>query len=521
MPYDPNNPNPPYVDNNFRVIPRNQPSFDTDGSINDLDNPLFRQGLLTGEDSAQIEQRLNEQVTNAIMQSYEANRKSVLDKVLFYPESLGNVTARTYVDGHEAPRHSLKITILNYAGGNLVSKETKAAANSASANFSGSMKDFGNLEIGSGFSKLGSSIGAAYETVGSQLSNPEFYANESNNIQNRAASLSQPGMNPSAMINAAIKEGASETQKSAVQDQVKKFLNSNQGRDFATNYLTAESNKSAENLLIQSGLSDKIASKTAINSAVLPEGIESIIYLYATTENLNFQYTTKWNIQETSGAISDMQNIISNAMTQNNAGDAFKTLGYGLLESVGRSTLNVLAQAGEGGGLGAAATSALAKSGLAPAQNFEFLFDSVERRNFTVNVSFQPKSKYEVETVAKIIAAFKYYGLPSRPDNSPLLKVPCYFLLENLTYVENKGWIENLYLPKYKVCVLQNTSVKYDNNGSLITHAEYTTTNVGATYKAPIKIDLNLSFTEIQILTREDVPNPKEFFSGNLKNGHY
>jgi hypothetical protein len=218
-----------------------------------------------------------------------------------------------------------------------------------------------------------------------------------------------------------------------------------------------------------------------------------------------------------------MQNVLADAMEKNTFGDAFSTLGSGILESVGRSTLNVLKSEAEKNvsGFGAAATLALAKSGMAPAQNFEFLFDSVERRNFTVSVSFQPKSQKEVESVAKIITAFKHYGLPSRPKNSPLLKVPSYFLLENMTFDEKQGWVENLYLPKYKVCVLQNVGVNYDNNGALITHSKFRGTNTGATYKAPIKIDLNLSFTEIQILTREDVPSPKEFFNGNLENGHY
>jgi hypothetical protein len=152
------------------------------------------------------------------------------------------------------------------------------------------------------------------------------------------------------------------------------------------------------------------------------------------------------------------------------------------------------------------------------------LFDSVKRRSFGVNVKFVPKNENEGRSVAQIIASLKSYAHPERPNNSYFFRAPSVFLLENLTYVDDgRGWTENLYLPKYKVAALQSINVKYDQNGMLITHEELSSAvaSSGSTFKSPIKIEMDLAFDELNLLTREDITDPDKFFEGNSSVGYY
>jgi hypothetical protein len=202
---------------------------------------------------------------------------------------------------------------------------------------------------------------------------------------------------------------------------------------------------------------------------------------------------------------------IANLAENGDAGQAITDVGKSLIARILKQGIVPSSDAGR---------ALISKFGVAPAQNYEYMFENVGRRNFNFNTTFYPKNKKEIENTAKIINAFKYYSHPSRPDRSSLVRVPCVFLIENLTYVDGKGWTENLFLPKYKLCALLNTSVDYSQNGTLITHEDMFSSE--GTFKSPVKINMGLNFQEIHVLTREDIADPNKFFDGKKEqNGYY
>lgn len=376
--------------------------------------------------------------------------------ILFYPQALENVGPSTYSIDPEAPRHALKVTILDYFGSNLESKEQKAQA-SDSSNFN-----------------IGSTSRSIQETA-DQLRSNRLTQQALNNLQNDKNFVTTQSIAAGVGLIGGLLSGNVAPAVTAV-GAVTKFIT---------------------------------RSQTKINKEILPDDVKSIVYLYANGSNLDYTYKTTWSVTETTGMVTDLANAIETARSTGEFSE-------NMLESV-KASVSRLIQASDNN----IGNLFLSKLGSAPARNFEFLFDQVQRRNFTVNVTFQPRNEREIDSAAKIIQTFKHYSHPSRPKDSPMMKVPTAFILENLTYTENQGWIENLYLPRYKVCVLQGMNVNYGQNGHLVTHFDFVKSNAGGAFKAPVKFEMSLAFQEIQILTREDITAPDEFFKSNPRTGYY
>lgn len=498
MPFNPNIPPDLFLDENLRAVPLGQPG------LQDLDHPIYEY-VSNGEDSKQIEGRITDEVIQSLMDRDNAIRKSILEKMYFYPQSLGNITSKSYSEGFEVPRHMLKISILDYAGGNLLSKEGKRKLESVATAAMDS--NAGILD------KIGNTWNAAADAAKEIFANnPELYASEINNYQDRADQLNRGGLNK--MLNEMAKEGSTQNQVDHYKNAVKKFLDGPNAKDFAARYLTSADRAD----LVKQSMINEIASTTTMKTQMLPDEIKGIIYLYAAGDNLNYTYSTNWNAKEVAPGFAGVQNMMSELVETGSFGDAASNVASTLAAMILREGYD-----SKGTFAGAAYTpSILAKIGKAPAQNYEYLFDSVGRRNFAVNVTFYPKSENEMRNAAQIISALKYYSHPSRPERGALIKVPCIFMLENMSYVDGKGWQENLYLPKYKICALLNTTVNYSQNNQLVTHQEMVANNRGGTFKAPVKISLALNFQEMHVLTREDIPDPQKFFDSNMEvNGYY
>jgi len=506
LPYDPQNPNTPYIDTNLRSQVLGKPGIPDKPNLSGENDPFFDY-VARGEDSKQSVNPAVDEVVDALIKNYQSVHSSILNKIYYYPESLGNITSKSYVNGHEVPRNILKITILDYAGGNLITKEAKQKSLNfiqklMSGQFSG---DSSWEKFSSGWTELSD---VANDVL---LNNPNLYSSEINNFQDRANQYSQDFNN---VVSQAQKEGALNDARNQFREQAQKILSSGVGKEYVSKYLTSYDPQS-----VVKSMSDYVSARTTVSNKLLPDEVKNIIYLYATGENLNYNYSTNWNAKQQVDVIPNLQNIAANLAAGGGYLDAAKELGSTIAGEFIKSNLG-------NERYGTLVQSALAKIGVAPAQNFEFLFESVGRRSFTVNVNFYAKSQEEIRQAAKIISAMKYYSHPSRQNRSALVTVPCVFLLQNMTYAEDKQgggqWVENLYLPRYKICALLNTNVNYSQNGALITHQEFADIESGPTFKAPIKISLSMGFQEMQILTREDIPKPDDFFDANIqKNGYY
>ena len=121
------------------------------------------------------------------------------------------------------------------------------------------------------------------------------------------------------------------------------------------------------------------------------------------------------------------------------------------------------------------------------------LFESVDRRSFTYNFEFMPRSQKEVEEVYAIIRTLKRYALPSRALGGRFLDFPAEF---RVTYVNTDR--ENLYLYRIARCALTDITVKYGTN-------PFTTFKPDESGAAPTKIELKIGFSELEILTQERI----------------
>jgi len=126
-----------------------------------------------------------------------------------------------------------------------------------------------------------------------------------------------------------------------------------------------------------------------------------------------------------------------------------------------------------------------------PNPYIEYLFKGVDFRNFEFAFKLYPHSKAEAETIYQIVRLFRSAAYPSASStNDAMLGYPSEFEIE---YLYNGS--RNQYLNRFKRAVLTKVDVDYTSAGS------WTMTRDGF----PSQIELNLSFSEIQILVSNDI----------------
>lgn len=132
------------------------------------------------------------------------------------------------------------------------------------------------------------------------------------------------------------------------------------------------------------------------------------------------------------------------------------------------------------------------------------MYKSTKRRTFEFSFKFLPRNPKEVESVYQIINLFKTYSLPKRIGNTAgrFIEFPAEFRIRF-----NHDGLENLYLPRIGRCALTDINVVYGDE-VFSTFAPITNTTdkqevVGGA--APTKIELALSFTELEILTADRI----------------
>jgi hypothetical protein len=132
------------------------------------------------------------------------------------------------------------------------------------------------------------------------------------------------------------------------------------------------------------------------------------------------------------------------------------------------------------------------------------MYKSTKRRTFDFSFKFLPRSAKEVETVYQIINLFKRYSLPKRIGGlaGRFVEYPAEFRIRF-----NHDGLENLYLPRIGRCSLTDINVVYgDEVFSTFAPVSAQTQRgeiVGGA--APTKIEMTLSFTELEILTADRI----------------
>ena len=124
----------------------------------------------------------------------------------------------------------------------------------------------------------------------------------------------------------------------------------------------------------------------------------------------------------------------------------------------------------------------------------EQTFQGVGFRPFDFTFVFRPRSQSDVNVVQNIIQTFRAYSKPTFKDAAgTIFKYPKEFLIEFLT-IEDGSYETNTYIPQIKFCVCTAVNTNFTGTG-------------WRSFKggAPTEISLQLTFSETEIITGEDV----------------
>lgn len=144
-------------------------------------------------------------------------------------------------------------------------------------------------------------------------------------------------------------------------------------------------------------------------------------------------------------------------------------------------------------------------AGYALNPQLEILYAGPKNREFVFSFKFTPRSAAEASEVWKIIRTLRFHAAPEYASemmdgeqslNSRHIVPPSQFDISFWAYPETGGNPkENTNLPRIGRCVLSNIDVNYAPTGKF-----------SAFYDGmPVEIQLQLSFTEMVILTKEDI----------------
>lgn len=169
------------------------------------------------------------------------------------------------------------------------------------------------------------------------------------------------------------------------------------------------------------------------------------------------------------------------------AWDDTSGLGVGLGSKLAAHILNETAR-----GIGLNETADALSLGMKTAFNpfKEAIFRGVGNRVFQFTWNLFPKTKEECDEIQDIIKILKYHSVPELTASTSMFEYPGEFTLEFYS-----NGVENQYLPKIGYCVCNGVDTNSTPSGI------WTALQNGH----PVDINLTLSFTETEIVTKEKI----------------
>ena len=197
--------------------------------------------------------------------------------------------------------------------------------------------------------------------------------------------------------------------------------------------------------------------------------------------------------------------MLSGNMTAGGAIDTIKKGGKDFLIEKGIGALE------EFGGASAVAAAQIS-AGKIRSEKMELLFKGVARRTFSYSFVFIPKSQQESQDVDKIIYEFKKAMLPSYTSgflggsgNDRTLSIPTTIDIEYF-FDSGQGGKRNNYLNKITTCYLTDMDVSFGGDRYVAYSPSVTQRDAGNGEGAPPqRTSVTLNFSEIEIITQEDV----------------
>jgi len=218
----------------------------------------------------------------------------------------------------------------------------------------------------------------------------------------------------------------------------------------------------------------------AVSNPTHTTTISDSIILYTPPQGTKFDYKVNFEGMDT-GIAGQLLGLLDGK----NLVGKLKDAGQAFLEGITTAALEIVVP-----GFGGAKDKRRGKSVNPKA---EFVFKSVPFRSFSYPFEFAPKNEKEKEDVQKIISILKFHMHPEK-FGAGFLLAPSEF---QITYMYKDG--PNMYIPKISRCALTDMSVDYSPEGVFTT---FKGDDKGA---HPVLTKMDLSFTEMEIMTKETI----------------
>ena len=211
--------------------------------------------------------------------------------------------------------------------------------------------------------------------------------------------------------------------------------------------------------------------------------IADSIILYTPSSGTKFDYKVAYGNVDT--GIAGLMSGVMDIKSLSEAASLGAGVGKTFLEGITKAAIEIALP-----GFGGALDKGLGRS-INP--NAELVFESVPFRSFSFPFEFSPKNEKEKEDIQKILSMFKFHMMPEKAGEG-YLTAPAQF---QITYMYRDG--ANMYIPKISRCALTDMSIDYSPEGVFTT---FKGDDKGA---APVLTKMDLSFTEMEIMTKETI----------------
>ena len=239
------------------------------------------------------------------------------------------------------------------------------------------------------------------------------------------------------------------------------------------------------------------------NTAARPPGGGQSIMLYMPNSTPTVGNSNNWGRKDFPGPLGDLQRRLGSSLVDSIQGASIETGVDGIVDSFKRqfegavNTQNVTAagkqfimQSIPQQLMGSTAAQQLALSrGEIFNPNVELLYNNPELRNFSFTFDMIPTSPGEQRTVNEIVRSFKKWSSPKDLQNG-MFEVPYVWQVDYMTGASNN---QHMGLFKPAAC----TSVN-------VAHNTQTEMHVSHPDGAPITTTIQLTFREVDVITRDD-----------------
>ena len=285
--------------------------------------------------------------------------------------------------------------------------------------------------------------------------------------------------------------GAIQTRSELRKQSVSHLMNTNQIQGYKTpkEYQAARTGGSAS----------KDTTSILMNSP--RKKLSTTIALYM-PPTVTVKYGSKWGAQ-TVGMMAQLGHDAIKAFSGENGAEVAK----GMLDKIGTGVKHMALGALDTVAPGAKTLAAI-ETGQIVTDRLELMFEGIERRQFSYEFTFIPRSEVEARIIDEIVFAFKYHMASNlvKGTGGKEYTIPDLF---DIKYMYHGG--ENSFLNKVATCALESMDITYGGE-KYQTYplagkggASSSTGQLPGTGTPPQSTKITLGFTELELITKDKV----------------